>query len=556
MDCTFINMKISNLLWVSSTTLLLLGCSGSEPTGASLSSGQAQGAKTYVVSHYAASRFAEQASMGPSPDLVDSIRRKGFAVWIDEQFTLPPTQLPKVPDIYRAPGGDDKTYARTQFINQTFLAQDQLRTKMVWSLSQFLVISQAKISGIATVHWINLLFNNAFADYGTLLTSLSTSPAMGWYLDNVQNRPKSAQCSWCEPNENFARELMELFSVGTTLINADGSSKRDARGDKVSTYTQIDVEALARALTGWTWIKDDLYGGEWTDWSKPMGVSPDSFHHDWGSKTILGKQVPSGQSAEQDLRSVIQILVEHENTAPFIATRLIQHFVKSNPSSAYVLRVAKVFNNNGKGQKGDLRAVIKAILLDPEAREGDDPSKLIPQDGKYKEPLLFYVQIWRGLGCRKVPADSTGRMVDQMDSQSPFMPETVFSFYSPHGIASGSDLPAPEQKLINAQEFARRMGIANIQWSPISRNDADSSLISLQNAGCEIDVMNQLYSKSIDAYLDFVSIRYFRGVMPASLRRELKSINDSIDSIEWVPTRRALHLLQYALMSPYFGVIK
>jgi uncharacterized protein (DUF1800 family) len=536
--------------------MFLAGCTGSDTGSTAMSSGQAQGTKPYVLSHYAASRFAEQASMGPSPELVESIRRKGFEAWIDEQFALPPTQLPKVPDFYRVAGGGDKTYARDQFLNQAVLSQDQLRIKTVWSMSQFLVISQGKISGVASLHWMNMLFNNAFTDYGTVLTNVSTSPAMGWYLDNFLNRPKSAQCTWCEPNENFARELMELFSVGTTLINLDGSPKRDARGAKINTYTQSDVEALARALTGWQWIKDDLYGDEWTDWSKPMGVSPNSFEHDWGSKTILGQKIPAGQSADQDLKSVIQILMAHENTAPFVSTRLIQHFVKSNPTAAYVQRVSKVFKDNGKGQKGDLRAVIKAILLDPEARQGDDPAKIWANDGKYKEPLLFQVHTWRGLGCRKFPANiqNTSNLAG---NQTPFMPETVFSFYSPQGRASGSDLPAPEQKLINAQEFQTRMTMTgNLSWSPNSADDSDSALISLQNAGCEIDRLNELYNASIDMYLDHVSMRYFRGAMPASLRRELKTLNAAVSSYEWVPTRRALHLLQYALVSPYFGIIK
>jgi uncharacterized protein (DUF1800 family) len=461
-----------------------------------------------------------------------------------------------VPDFYRVAGGGDKVYARDQFLNQAVLSQDQLRIKTVWSLSHFLVVSQGKISGVASLHWMNMLFNNAFTDYGTLLTNVSTHPAMGWYLDNFLNRPKSAQCTWCEPNENFARELMELFSVGTTLINLDGSPKRDARGAKINTYSQSDVEALARALTGWQWIKDNLYGDEWTDWSKPMGVSPNSFEHDWGSKTILGQKIPAGQSADQDLTSVIQILMAHENTAPFVATRLIQHFVKSNPSSAYVQRVSGVFKDNGKGQKGDLRAVIKAILLDPEARQGDDPAKLWANDGKYKEPVLFQVQTWRGLGCRKFPANIQN-VSNLGGNQVPFMPETVFSFYSPQGRASGSELPAPEQKLINAQEFQTRMTMTwNLNWSPNPADDNDSALISLQNAGCEIDKLNDLYNSSIDLYLDYLSMRYFRGAMPASLRRELKTMNAAISSYEWVPTRRALHLLQYALVSPYFGIIK
>ena len=550
-------MKILRWSLASSICIFFIACSGSPSTGESSSSGQATGARTYSVSYYAASRFAEQASMGPSPELIDGIRSKGFEAWIDDQFALQPTQLPLVPDAYRAPGGADKPFVRGQFLNQAISSQAQLRVKTVWSLSQFLVTSQGKISGAASLGWINMLLANAFTDYGTLLQAVSMNPAMGWYLDNTWNRPKSAQCPWCEPNENFARELMELFSVGTTLINSDGSSKRDANGDKINTYSQRDVENMARALTGWQPIRSTKeVWGDSNDWTKPMEVSPDAFQHDWGSKTLLGKQIPAGQTAEQDLKSVIRILVGHENTAPFIATRLIQHFVKSNPSPAYILRVSKVFTDNGKGQIGDLRAVIKAVLLDPEARQGDDPSRQSPSDGKYKEPLLYQTQIWRGLACRAFPSNASG-LANFFGDQVPFMPETVFSFYSPHGIASGSDLPAPEQKLVNAQEFQRRMTmVGSFDWSPVLANNSDSTLLSLQNSGCEIDVLNQIYAKSIDEYLNYLSMRYFRGTMPESLRQEIKTINTMITGYEWVSTRRALHLLQYALVSPYFGIIK
>jgi uncharacterized protein (DUF1800 family) len=136
-------------------------------------------------------------------------------------------------------------------------------------MSQFLVISQGKISGVASLHWMNMLFNNAFTDYGTVLTNVSTSPAMGWYLDNFLNRPKSAQCTWCEPNENFARELMELFSVGTTLINLDGSPKRDARGAKINTYTQSDVEAWPERLLAGNGLKTICMA-----MNGPIGQSP------------------------------------------------------------------------------------------------------------------------------------------------------------------------------------------------------------------------------------------------------------------------------------------
>jgi uncharacterized protein (DUF1800 family) len=170
--------------------------------------------------------------------------------------------------------------------------------RVAWSLSQFLVISDGKVFPIAALEWANMLQRLAFSNYAQILEAVATSPAMGWYLDNAWNRPKSEQCTWCAPNENFAREFMQLFSIGVIKLNQDGSVKKDSAGRPIETYQQRDVADLARVLTGWTWTKDKPYAGKnaWTDWGKPMVASEYRHEHDWGEKTVMGVRFAAGNA--------------------------------------------------------------------------------------------------------------------------------------------------------------------------------------------------------------------------------------------------------------------
>ncbi len=543
----------SRALVATLLAVLLAACGRSEPTlDISASAGQVvQRPATPAVSYYAAARFAEQATMGPSPALVEEIQRLGFEAWIDRQFALPVTELAQLPKDGR---DNDKAKLRDSFLQMTIRAPDQLRVKTTWSLSQFLVVSAARISGVATINYVNMLQREAFGNYRSILENVTLHPAMGWYLDNSFNKAKTDQCPWCELNENYARELMELFALGTSLINDDGSWRRDGTGSKINTYSQRDVENLARALTGWVYPPDELYGDEWADWRRPMIPGKD-IEHDWGAKVLLGKAIPAGQDARKDLGSVLDIITTHGNHAPHVVKRLIQHFVKSNPSPAYVTRVVQVYRNNGRGAVGDMKAVIKAILLDAEARQGDDPRKSTATDGKFREPLLFQTHLIRALSCASWPTGNTGRP-NYTGVQDPYMAETVFGFYSPHGIAAGTDLPAPEQTLVNTEEMRTRMAlVADLAYSPLTSSDVDDFMVNLKNAGCAIDELNAKFERSTDEFLAHVGQLFFRGNMPASLKRELAVAIDSIKLREPKANRRAMQLLvQVALMSPQFGI--
>src|ERR1700756_1158125 len=235
-----------------------------------------------------------------------------------------------------------------------------------------------------------MLLEDAFGTYAKLLRDVTLSPTMGVYLDMV-NDDKGDPALNTSPNENYAREMMQLFSIGTVGLNPDGSSTGRA------TYDQTTITNMARALTGWTFPGKLITSGH----------NPENFdgpmlaveaNHDEGKKTIVnGATVPAGRTAEQDLDDVLRALAAHPNTAPFISLRLIQHLVTSDPSPAYLGRVSAVFTSSG----GDLKAVVRQILLDPEARRGDDPNvALDAKDGHWREPVLSTIAMMRVLGSR------------------------------------------------------------------------------------------------------------------------------------------------------------
>ena len=551
-------------------TVVFLAACGQQESNRSYSMGQVQPpAASAKVSYYAASRFAEQAAFGPTKELVAEIQAKGFEKWIDDQFALPTTQVDYSSKAALLRdwdmGASERAvwgWYRAQFPHMAIGASDQLRLRVTWSLSQWIAVSDRRLKPIAVLDWMNLLQRVALSDYKTILEQVTKSPSMGWYLDNSQNRPKSEACPWCAPNENYARELMQLFSIGIVELNTDGSVKKDAAGRPIETYTQRDVEQLAMALTGWrnqqlanfVQTKQSQNG---TDWAAPMVPDEWDAAHDWNAKRIMGKRFPAGQNAERDLQTALSLLISHNNTAPFVSLRLIQNLVKSNPSPGYIQRVATVFLNNGRGQVGDMKAVVKAVLLDPEAREADDPSKASKTSGKLREPFQQTIAVWRGIGCQRLPTDIDGN-ANLNTEQAPFNPESVFSFYAPTDTASGTNILAPEQRLLNAQEFNTRLGqLSGLNWSPILRNDEDPNALSMGAAGCDVSSLLSAYRASPTAFQDYLAARFFRGAMPATLRLELTRVHKELQSKNYLnELAQASSLLQYALLSPYFGAVR
>jgi uncharacterized protein (DUF1800 family) len=289
-----------------------------------------------------------------------------------------------------------------------------------------------------------LLSADAFGTYAALLRDVTLSPAMGVYLDMVDNdRPDPV--AGTSPNENYAREILQLFSVGLVRLNDDGTPKLDARGTAIPSYDQQVIEGFAHTFTGWTFPTAPGAVPSFPNperYERPMEVS-EAHHDNLTSKPLLrGVRLPAGQTADKDLADALDNIGQDPNVGPFIGLRLIQRLVKSNPSPAYVGRVAAAFANNGRGARGDLKAVLRAVLLDPEARREGPPGT---SDGKLREPVLYLVAILRALGAQT----SGAGLADYAASmrQDLYYPTTVFNYYPPTYRPQGSTLLGPEFKL-------------------------------------------------------------------------------------------------------------
>ncbi len=396
----------------------------------------------------------------------------------------------------------------------------------------------------------------ALGNYGALLRGVTLSSPMGFYLDNDQNSAKSASCPHCVPNENYARELMQLFSLGVWALNADGTPKRDARGQFVETYSQLDVEELARVLTGWRHdtVRVPDTPRNWGSWSRPMVPSGHAPDRDSGRKQVLGRTFPAGQTIYQDLDDLVAMLMGHPNIAPFVSLRLIQHLVKSDPSPAYLLRISAVFRDNGRGVAGDLKAVVKAILLDPEARRGDDPNRALPGDGKLREPMLQRTGLLRGLGCRTVPLQYWNGQPWLLGTQPPFSPLSVFSFYAPTDRAPGSNLLAPEQTLLNSRTLRERLGdLDNLSFGGFNNPEPKA----LVDAGCSIDEFVAAYRLSTAELTALIGRRFLRGTNPQHLTPMAEQLARSWRQANHMrlPERQALRLLEFTLLSEAYGAM-
>jgi uncharacterized protein (DUF1800 family) len=395
------------------------------------------------VSYLAAARFLEQASWGPSAESIAHLQDVGFEAWLAEQFAAPAS-------FYKSSTStaDNLTEQQSEFFVHAVTGKDQLRQRVAFSLGQVFVVSGLKTGQPRQmVPYQNMLLRDAFGTYANLLRDVTLSPTMGVYLDLV-NDDQGNPTAGTSPNENYARELLQLFSIGTVGLNPDGSETGKA------TYNQDTITNLARALTGWTFPGKALTEGH----------NPESFdgpmiaveaNHDRGRKVIVGGvELPAGQPADRDLAGVLQALAVHSNTAPFISLRLIQHLVMSDPSPAYLGRVSGVFTSSG----GDLQAVVKQILMDPEARQGDDPEAALQIDGgHWREPVLCVIAMMRNLQA-SVRGDNRLERFPTNLGQRVFYPGSVFNDYSPL-YRTSSGLLAPEFELLSSGTALMRANV-------------------------------------------------------------------------------------------------
>jgi uncharacterized protein (DUF1800 family) len=398
-------------------------------------------------------RFLNQATFGATPAEIARVKQMGLEAWLNDQAQKKMSDYNGMQDVayYR------QFAAKVRFFQNAVKNDDQLRQRVAFALSQIIVVADVGNNDDhnAMVAYHNLLQKYALGNYRDLLYEMTLNPSMGAYL-NMADNEKADPEKGTQPNENYARELLQLFSIGVFKTNMDGTLQLDANGKPIENYTIEDIKEFSRALTGWTFAPEE--GEEMREHNRfnpyaPMVAWEDN--HDKGAKKLLnGTTIPAGQTAQQDVEDVIDNVFNHPNTAPFISRQLIQHLVTSNPSPAYIGRVAAVFANNGQGVRGDLNAVVRAILLDPEAR---GPVKTDPNYGRLREPAQYIVNVLRALNAK---GDMYGApQWSERMGQDVFSPRTVFSFYQPdYRITyNGQTIYSPPAQILTTDSSLQRL---------------------------------------------------------------------------------------------------
>ena len=497
---------VSLPLWAAGTLSFVAETPGSE---GGLSEPLLIQIKASAVSYDAAVRMTQQAGFGPTAPVVQDIQNLGFPAWIDKEMSTPAFDYTQ-----SWANWDIKQW----FVN-TQTGDQNIRQKVGFALEQVFVNSTESLLCFEPEScgplWENLLQKDALGNMRQLLQDVATSEMMGSYLDNIFNY------TWPGgpvPNQNFGRELMQLMTIGTVQLQPDGQPTLTSSGGTIPTYTQANVVAMAAALTGWTPSpRVPNYIGA------PMFMYDSG--HDQGAKNILpGVTLPPGQGGVADLNAVLDALFQHPNMPPFWSKLLIQHLVKSNPSAAYVGRVSAVFSEDANGVRGNLAAVVKAILMDPEARAGDDPAVIDTTGGHLAEPLLYFTSLMNAVGGQYTDEQIQG--VSLLLGQGLYQSPSVFSYYSPgHVLTDGTS--APEAQLLdNVYAFNKlsvtyellhnTLGGTWVNWSSSQFWDSpsQSALLDQINHVLYHGLMSVAVRSTLETYISSQSAATLNSLLP------------------------------------------
>lgn len=539
--------------------------SGSSSSGSS-GSGSSSGGNIDPESADAA-RLLSQAAFGASTRDIAAVRRLGVAGWIEDQFSRRGSS--HLEYARNHPGSGSLTGPRQhKWLINAIDGNDQLRQRVAFALSQILVVSDVTQvldrEQYAIANYYDMLSEHAFGNYRELLEDMTLSPIMGLYLSMLQNA-RSDPDENTRADENFAREIMQLFTIGLHELNNNGSQRLDSNSRPIPAYTQRDVEEYARVFTGWNYSDANRWDRAPADGftNKFLPMRPFPGYHDTGRKVLLGGVVArAGLSPEADLDVALDSLFNHRNVGPFIGKQLIQRLVTSNPGIGYVGRVARAFNNNGAGVRGDLRAVIRAILLDPEARTGHTR---LANYGKLREPLLRWTHLWRAFNVQR-GARST---FDKYNHGSPYIyagrdflgqsvlsANSVFGFfrpeYAPLGAVREAGIVAPEAQIYTdafiLTTTARLTSFTQTFYQGANQNSLNSSHIDITQETALAARPQQL--------LDRLNLLLLSGQMSSGLRTILLNHMATLDGDEAGRSQRVRDCITLIMASPEYLVQK
>jgi uncharacterized protein (DUF1800 family) len=514
----------------SSETISIAAASAADPTVSSSISVALQAAAAPVSSAgalppataTAAARFLDQTSFGPTADSIAHVQQIGLQAALAEQFNQPAIRFGQPPSPAPECATANWNCTQSDFLKVTAWGNDQLRQRVAMALSEIWVAPIQENN--AMPFYLNTLASDAFTNYRTVMQDVTLTPEMGTYLNMLNS---AAATTGQIANENFGREMMQLFALGPNLLNADGTPQTDGSGNTIPTYTQLQVEAFARAYTGWTNANPDgstPSSFNYTpNWNYPM-VPVDSAHDTYNKTLLNGTTLPKGQSTEQDLKGALDNIFAHPNAGPFICRQLIQHLVTGNPSPEYVQRISEVFANNGSGVRGDMKAVLTAIIMDQEARAGDlqtgDQAESNPavNGGHLREPLLWTLNLVRGLGATQTnPSDPYPFVLFMNQSlatlgEAPFDQPSVFNYFSPQYVIPQTDTNSPEFGLENTGSIVPRQTLAD----SIIHNAVPGLTVDLSAASA---IGQQAAHPAQLA--DYLGMLFMHSQMPTDMRSDL-----------------------------------
>ncbi len=508
-------------------------------------------------------RFLEQATFGPTPALDERVRRIGLRIWLAEQLELPyPSANNPYPNLdLKSTDSDigcpitktDPQYAicirdyystyllQNWFFKEAFYGDAQLRHRVAWALSEMWVVS-----GVDTqqdswmIAYHQQLSKNAFGNYRNLMKDLTLNPAMGNYLDMIRSTKNN-------PNENYAREILQLFSVGLFMLDQDGTLQLDGNGNPIPTYDQNTVNNFTKVFTGWTTCETTAVCPNRTsgapNYKDPMLLNQNN--HDTTAKTLLNypnavnPTISSGLNGNTEIDLALDNIFYHPNVAPFVSKQLIQQLVTSDPSPAFVGRISAIFNNNGQNVRGDLKAVVKAILLDPEARGN---TKTDPNYGKLREPVQFITNFLRHFNVRSADgaqqSDGVVNSLTQPLSQDVFRAPTVFNYYTPGYVIPGTSLLGPEFGIMTTGTAISRLNQINkMTFSKITVSTNNTNI----PLGTSIDLSELISLAQTDTtgnqLLDTLNTRMMHGAMSSQMKSTILTAVQKVVSTN--PTLRA-----------------
>ncbi len=545
---------------------------------------------TLPVSPTDASRFLQQSTFGATDADIHHLSKIGYTAWFNEQFaasqTLHEQDVEQKIVVNNPPcssgdvkcnatlfytNGNQQNYLFQSFWQQAITGNDQLRQRMKYALSEIFVVSSSngdvgnRARGLA--NYYDVLGADAFTNFRQILQDVTLNPMMGEFLSVLSNDKGDATR---DPDENYAREVMQLLTIGLYQLNPDGTQMLDATGNPIPTYSNTDVMGLAKVFTGFSWnIPGQQGDGAWNNCCAYVGtgfgedllpLQSYPSHHSTDAKSFLGVNIAASGSADPqgDLKIALDTLFNHPNTGPFISKQLIQHLVTSNPSPAYVARVAAVFADNGSGVRGDMKAVIQAILLDDEARNATNAAANA-QYGKVNEPLVRYTQWARAFtAASRNGSFNIGSVEDpiyglgEMATRSP----TVFNWfapgYTPPGTSiSAAGLLAPEMQMTNVSTV---VGYLNFMQGTIGSDSQNGSDI-YSSYSTEVGL-----AANPDALLDRINLLLMAGTMDGTLRSQILAAVNSIaiptgspEAINAALTNRAQIAIYLTMASPSFA---